>query len=83
MSRSADQPRIADGWADFAGTILPAIGGDTHAEVHIAFHFGAMYLLQVLDQVVEHGSVEAAALTLSMLTAELDEFMQGHAVKTQ
>jgi len=73
---------IADGWAGFAQTILPAIGGDKHAEAHIAFHFGAMYVLQILEQVVEHGSAEAAALALSMLTAELEEFM-AHAVAVQ
>jgi len=25
---------ITDGWSDFANTILPAIGGDAHAEAH-------------------------------------------------
>jgi hypothetical protein len=74
---------IADGWVGFAATVLPAIRGDVHAEAHIAFHFGAMYALQILEQVVEHGSAEAAALTLSMLTAELDEFMKAHAITTQ
>jgi hypothetical protein len=74
---------IADGWADFAATILPAVGGDPHAEAHIAFHFGAMYVLQILEQVVEHGSAEAAALALSTLDAELDEFMKAHAVALQ
>jgi hypothetical protein len=55
---------IADGWADFAATVLPAIGGDTHAEADIAFHFSAIYVLQILEQVVEHGSAESVALAL-------------------
>jgi len=74
---------VADGWTDFAETILPAIGGDACAEAHIAFHFGAMYVLQILEQVVEHGAAEAPALTLSMLTAELEEFMKAHAIGMQ
>jgi len=74
---------IADGWANFAETILPGVGGDAHAEAHIAFHFGAMYVLQILEQVVEHGSAESAALALSTLGAELDEFTKAHAVAVQ
>jgi hypothetical protein len=74
---------IADGWADFATTILPATGGDAHAEAHIAFHFGAMYALQILEQVVEHGSAEAAALALSTLTAEHEKFVKAHAIAMQ
>ena len=74
---------IADGWANFADTILPSVGGDAHAEAHIAFHFGAMYVLQILQQVVDHGSAESAALALSMLTTELEEFMKAHAVAVQ
>ena len=74
---------IANGWADFAETILPAVSGDTHVAAHIAFHFGAMYVLQILENVVEHGSAEAATFTLSMLTAELKEFMKAHAVSVQ
>jgi hypothetical protein len=42
-----------------------------------------MYALQILEQVVEHGSAEAAALALSMLTAELDEFIKTHPVAVQ
>ena len=42
-----------------------------------------MYALQLLEQVVEHGSTEAAALALSMLAAELEEFMKTHAVAVQ
>jgi hypothetical protein len=74
---------IADGWDNFAETVLRSVGGDAHAEAHIAFHFGAMYVLQIVEQVVEHGSAEAAALALSMLTTELEEFMKSHAVAVQ
>lgn len=74
---------VADGWTDFAETILPAIGGDARAEAHIAFHFGTMYVLQILEQVVEHGSAEAAAVTLSALTAELEEILKARAVAVQ
>jgi hypothetical protein len=34
---------IADAWTGF---------GDKHAEAHIAFHFGALYVLQIVEQVV-------------------------------
>jgi hypothetical protein len=74
---------IADGWAEFAETDLPSIGGANHAQAHIAFHFGAMYVLQIVEQVVAHGSAEAAALALSTLGAELDQFMKAHAITTQ
>jgi hypothetical protein len=74
---------IANGWEDFAEAILPAIGGNAHAEAHIAFHFGVMYVLQILEQVFEHGSAEATALALNALTLELEEFMKAHAVAVQ
>jgi hypothetical protein len=74
---------IADGWADFAETVLPSIGGAKHAQAHIAFHFGAMYVLQIVEQVVAHKSAEAAALALGMLDAELDQFMKAHAIVIQ
>jgi hypothetical protein len=74
---------IANGWAEFAATVLPAIDGTERGKANVAFHFGAMYALQLLEHVVEHGSAEAAAFTLSMLTAELEEFMKAHAVAVQ
>jgi hypothetical protein len=74
---------IADGWADFAATILPAIGGSAHAEAHIAFHFGAMYVLQIAQQMLALRSGEEVALALGMLDAELDQFMKAHAVAIQ
>jgi hypothetical protein len=43
---------IADGWASFAGTVLPSIGGNEHAQAQIAFHFGALYVLQIAQQVI-------------------------------
>jgi hypothetical protein len=74
---------IANGWADFAETILPAIGGDIHAEAHIAFHFGAMYVLQIAQHVMAERSGEDVSFALGMLGAELEEFMKAHAVVTQ
>jgi len=53
------------------------------SQAHIAFHIGAMYVLQILEHVVDHGAVEAAALALSTMTAELEEFMKAHAVAVQ
>jgi hypothetical protein len=50
---------IADGWANFAATVLPTIGGTEHTQAHIAFHFGAMF--QIVEQVVAHKSVEECA----------------------
>jgi hypothetical protein len=41
---------IADGWASFAETILPTVGGTALAQAHIAFHFVAMYVLQIAQQ---------------------------------
>jgi len=74
---------IADGWEEFAKTVLPSVGGADHAEAHIAFHFGAMYALQIVKQVVAQKSAEKAALLLGMLDAELDQFMQAHALIMQ
>ena len=74
---------ITAGWTDFAQTILPAIGGSTHAEAHIAFHFGAMYVLEIAKQVIAHTSGEEVLLALGMLDAELDIFMKSHAVSVQ
>jgi hypothetical protein len=74
---------IAKGWADFVQTVLPAIGGGTHAEAHIAFHFGAMYVLQIAQQVIADRSIEEVSLALELLDAELDRFMKTHAVPLQ
>lgn len=74
---------IADGWAEFAERVLPSVGGTDLAQAHIAFHFGALYVLQLLQEVVEHKSAEAAAAALAMLTAELDEFLKVHSITTQ
>ena len=43
---------IADGWAEFAERVLPAVRGTKLAEAHVAFHFGAMYVLQLTPQVI-------------------------------
>ena len=74
---------IADGWAEFSDKVLPTVGGTEHAQAHIAFHFGALYVLQILEETVAHKSTETAALALGKLTAELDEFVKAHAVVIQ
>jgi hypothetical protein len=73
---------IAEGWADFAETVLPSIGGTEHTQACIAL-FGAMYVLQIPEHVVALRSAEEAALALSTLGAEIDEFMKVHAVAVQ
>jgi hypothetical protein len=74
---------IADGGTEFAAKVLPSVGGTEHAQAHIAFHFGALYVLQILEEAVAHESAETAALALGMLTAELNEFVRAHAITTQ
>jgi len=74
---------IADGWAHFAETVLPTIGGAEHAQAHIAFHFGALYVLQLVRQIVAQPSAEDAAAALGMLDAELEEFMSALAIMVQ
>jgi hypothetical protein len=74
---------IADGWASFPETVLPSIGGDEHAEAHIAFHFGALYVLQIAQQIIAERSGEEVSLALGMLDGELDQFMRFHAVAIQ
>jgi hypothetical protein len=66
---------IADGWADFAETVLPSVGGNEHAEARVAFHFGAMYVLQLARGVIEARSGDEVSLALGMLDAELEQFM--------
>jgi hypothetical protein len=66
---------IANGWANFAETVLPSISGIDHAEAHIAFHFGAMYVLQIAQQVIAARSGDEVSLALGMLDAELEQFM--------
>jgi hypothetical protein len=74
---------IANGWANFSETVLPTIAGTDRAQARIAFHFGAMYVLQIVEQLVALESPEEAALGLRTLDAELDEFMKAHAVAIQ
>jgi hypothetical protein len=74
---------IADGWASFAETVLPSVGGNKHAEAHIVFRFGAMYVLQIAREVIEARSGDAVSLALGKLDAELDQFMKSHAITTQ
>jgi hypothetical protein len=74
---------IADGWANFVETVLPSLGGDEHAEAHIAFHFGAMYVLQIAQQVIVDRSGEEVSLVLGMVDAELAQFIKAHAIAIQ
>ena len=36
---------VADGWTEFTETVLPTTDGTNHPHAHVAFHFGAMYVL--------------------------------------
>ncbi|HSY08557.1 MAG TPA: hypothetical protein VK820_08500 [Steroidobacteraceae bacterium] len=65
---------IANGWLEFAETALPAIAGTERGKANVAFHFGAMYVLHILQHVVARESAEAAGLALGMLSAEIDEY---------
>lgn len=67
---------IANGWAEFAETVLPYIAGFERGKVNVAFYFGAMYVLQILEHIVARESAEAAAIALDMLSTEPDEFMK-------
>jgi hypothetical protein len=76
-----DEPPIShaitdDGWADFAATVLPSIGGDENAPAHIAFHIGAMHVLEIAQEIIAQRSGEEASLVLGMLDRELDQFMK-------
>jgi hypothetical protein len=74
---------IADGWANFAETILPSIGGDEHAQAHIAFHIGAMYVLEIAQQAIARWPGEEATLALGTVEAELEQFVKSHAIAIQ
>jgi hypothetical protein len=74
---------IADGWAEFAKKVLPSVAGTHDAPARVAFYFGAIYMLGIVNEVVAHGSAEAAALALDTLNAELDQFLKAHAMVIQ
>jgi hypothetical protein len=74
---------IADGWEEFAKRILPSIVGTPHAEAKVAFHFGAIYVLQLTQEMIAERSSEAVSLALEMLGAELDAFLKAHAAAIQ
>jgi hypothetical protein len=73
---------IADGWSKLVETVLPTIGGTKHTEANIAFHFGAIYVLQIAQQMIAHRSGEELAL-VNMLDSELDDFMKSHSIAIQ
>jgi hypothetical protein len=83
ISRSPISHVVSDSWASFAETVLPTIGSTDNAKAHVAFHFGAMYVLQIAQQVIAHRSGEEVSLALAMLDAELDQFMDSHAIIVQ
>jgi hypothetical protein len=74
---------IANGWAEFAEIVLPSIAGSERGKANVAFYFGAMHVLQILEHVVARESAEAAAIALGMLSTELDEFKKAHEVAIQ
>jgi hypothetical protein len=74
---------IADGWEEFAERLLPAIRGTEHAGAHVAVYFGAMYVLQLTQRVIEERSSDALSAALDMLDAELEEFIKSHAIVVQ
>jgi len=51
---------IADGWAEFAERVMPGVGGTTHGQAHVAVHFGALYVLQLSQEIVEQGYAHQA-----------------------
>jgi hypothetical protein len=74
---------IADGWAEFAERVLPSIVRTQDAEAQVAFHFGAMDVLQIAQQVIAERSGEEVSLAMDMLDAELEQFMKSHAIAIQ
>jgi hypothetical protein len=76
-------PAIAEGRGEVRPNDFARVNGNAHSEAHVAFHFGALYVLQLVQQVVAERSAEAAALALGMLNSELEEFMEAHAVAVQ
>jgi len=74
---------IADGKSSFAETALPSMGDAEHDLAHVAFHFGAMYVLQLTEQVIADRSSEAVSIALDMLNAELEHFVRSHAIVIQ
>jgi hypothetical protein len=74
---------IVDGWGNFAKTVLPSVGGNERAQAHVAFYFGAMYVLQIAQQVIADRSDEEVSLASGMLEADLDEFIKSHAFAVQ
>ena len=74
---------ITDGWEEFAERVLPAIRGTEHAEAHVAFYFGAMYVLQLTQQVIADRSSDELSVALDMLNVEVDQFVKSHAIVIQ
>jgi hypothetical protein len=64
---------VAEGWTEFAQTLLPTIADTGQAPTQVAFYFGAMYLLHVVQPAIAGGSDEAVSLAFKLLEAELNE----------
>jgi hypothetical protein len=60
---------IADGSEEFAERVLPSIGGTDHAQAHVAFHFGATYVLQIAQHVIADRSGEEVPLAFNQAGA--------------
>jgi hypothetical protein len=66
---------VADGWREFAQTLLPTISDTGQAPAHLAFYFGAMYLLHVVQPAIAGGSDEAVSLAFQLLQTQLSKFI--------
>jgi hypothetical protein len=64
---------VAEGWREFAQTLLPTIAETGHVPTQVAFYSGAMYLLHVVQPAIAGGSDEAVSLAFKLLEAELSE----------
>jgi hypothetical protein len=47
------------------------------------FHVGAMYVLEIAQQVIAQWSGDEASLALGMVEAELEQFVKSHAIVIQ
>jgi hypothetical protein len=61
----------------------PVISTSSHAQARIAFHFGAMCVLQIAQPVIAARLGDEVSRALGMLHAELEQFMKSHAVAIQ
>jgi hypothetical protein len=79
--------RSATPWP-MAGRILPRrfcppSEAVSAPRAHIAFHIGAMYVLEIAQQAIARWSGEEASVALGMVEAELEQFRKAHAAVIQ